>query len=150
MPATREMRRIGIISDTHGFLPPGVPAAFAGAELILHAGDVGGAGVLEELERIAPVLAVRGNTDRASELPAFRRLALAGKTVLLVHDLARLEPASRGTASIVVHGHTHRAAVETRPETLLINPGSASRPRDGAGSVALLDPETGWCEIVRL
>ncbi len=142
------MRRIGIISDTHGFLPPGVPAAFTGAELVLHAGDVGGAGVLEELERIAPVLAVRGNSNRESALPAFRRLALAGKTVLLVHDLAR----SRETegAAIVVHGHTHRAAVETRGETLLINPGSASRPRDGAGSVAVLDLETGESEIVRL
>jgi len=148
MPVTREMRRIGIISDTHGFLPPGVPAVFAGAELVLHAGDVGGGGVLEELERIAPVLSVRGNTDRESASPAFRRLALAGKTVLLVHDLSRFRKTEG--AAIVVHGHTHRAAVETRGETLLINPGSASRPRDGAGSVALLDPANGWCEIVRL
>ncbi len=136
--------RIGVISDTHGVLPASVRAAFEGCERIVHAGDVGSLDVLRELEAIAPVTAVAGNTDPwgiAGLLDHVARLELAGVSIVVAHhleDAVRLHRAS--PADVLVFGHTHVPHVEDRDGALLLNPGSAARPRHGARpTVGLLE-----------
>jgi hypothetical protein len=136
---------IGIISDTHGLLPVPVLDAFAGVSHILHAGDVGDSSVIERLETIAPVTAVRGNTDRGElkqRLADSELVELAGHGVLLAHSRGMLADLGLPEGvDVVVTGHTHRASVEHRAGVLYLNPGSAGAPgRDGRGpSVAVLD-----------
>ncbi len=123
---------VGVISDTHGLLRPEALLALAGSQVILHAGDVGGNEVLAELSQIAPVLAVRGNTDGgwARLLPERRRLELGGVPLLLLHDraLVGLDPADEGLA-LVVFGHSHRPLAERKGGVLWFNPGSAGPRR---------------------
>ncbi len=120
--------RVGLISDTHGYFDPRIDAAFEGVELILHAGDVGKAQVLERLSLIAPVQAVQGNNDgplAALALPCVLDLEIAGRSVHVVHQLphARL----RQETNVVVYGHSHIARSEWRDGLLFINPGAAGR-----------------------
>ena len=134
---------IGVISDTHGALDSRVHTAFRGVERILHAGDVGPAAVLHELETIAPVDAVAGNTDihgECSRLPGVLTVTIAGTRITLVHDLASLlrSGVPQGV-SFVVSGHTHVAEIVHSPDITYLNPGSASQPRGIRGpSVALI------------
>ncbi len=123
---------VGVISDTHGLLRPEALAALAGSQVILHAGDIGSHDVLEQLSEIAPVLAVRGNTDGGwvRLLPARRRLELGGVPLLLLHDrsLLGLDPAEEGLA-LIVFGHSHRPLAERKGRLLWFNPGSAGPRR---------------------
>jgi putative phosphoesterase len=123
---------VGVISDTHGLLRDEALAALAGAAVILHAGDIGGSDVLAELSRIAPVLAVRGNTDGGwgRLLPERRRLELGGVPLLLLHDraLVALNPVEEGLA-LIVFGHSHRPLAEKKKRVLWFNPGSAGPRR---------------------
>jgi len=125
--------QLGVLADTHGLVRPEALAALAGADLILHAGDVGGPEVLERLARVAPVRAVRGNVDRgawASTLPEARDVDLSPLRVRLLHDLAALDrdPAADGVAA-VVFGHSHRPTAFERDNVLYLNPGSAGPRR---------------------
>jgi uncharacterized protein len=143
--------KVGLISDTHGRLRAEVFDAFAGVDLILHAGDVGPANLLTELESIAPVQAVFGNTDSLAlraQLPAELRLELAGFDVLLVHGDSFGSPTPRALreaypdADIIVYGHTHRQRVDEVDGGMVINPGAAGAARfDLAPAVALLTLE---------
>lgn len=125
---------VGLISDTHGLLRPQALEALAGSRLILHAGDVGDAGILEALARIAPVRAVHGNTDGGGlrrALPETEVVALGdGVEVYLLHilDDLDLDPAASGFAA-VVYGHTHVPATERREGVWYLNPGSAGPRR---------------------
>ncbi len=124
-----EVLRVGIISDTHGLMREETLAALAGADHILHAGDVGDISILERLRQIAPVTAIRGNVDTrgaVAELPETEVVELAGKTFYLLHDLNQLDldPRAAGFAA-VVSGHTHQALVTNRNGVCFINPGSA-------------------------
>lgn len=124
---------IGVISDTHGLLRPEAVAALLGADLILHAGDVGSPEVLDRLRAIAPTIAVRGNVDTAIWATALRLtevVAVGGATVFMVHDRADVPatPAAAGY-SVVVFGHSHRPMAETRDGVLFLNPGSAGPRR---------------------
>lgn len=127
------MTEIGLISDTHGLLRPEAIAALRGVSLILHAGDVGGPEILAELERIAPVKAVRGNTDNdpwGRRLPLFETVNLGPVWIYLHHG--HLEPEMDFAAAgmtIVVSGHTHMPLIERRKDILYINPGSAGPRR---------------------
>jgi uncharacterized protein len=124
---------IGVISDTHGLLRPEAVAALAGAEHILHAGDVGDAAILDALRKIAPVTAIRGNIDvwgECAELPATDVVELGDKLFYLVHSVRDLDinPAVAGI-SMVVCGHSHKASVEVRDGVIYFNPGSAGPRR---------------------
>jgi hypothetical protein len=150
--------RVGILSDTHGTLSPAVVAALTGVDRIIHAGDIGGRPILDALEAIAPVTAVRGNMDTGDlewRLPDTAVVRLAGCRALVVHRKDAL-PDGRPPegVGIVVSGHTHRALVERAGGVLFINPGSAGgRNRDGRGpTVAILDltSETPTAELVEL
>jgi uncharacterized protein len=120
---------VGIISDTHGLLRPAATAALAGCELIVHAGDVGGAGILAELRRIAPVVAVRGNVDGgpwADRLHAWETREVAGIRIHVRHIREQLDVEG---VDVVITGHTHRPVVEKVGGVLFVNPGSAGPRR---------------------
>src|SRR5262245_39786279 len=119
---------IGVISDTHGYVDPRALEALQGVDTILHAGDVGSTGVIEEFGRIAPVLAVQGNNDArigGLGLPEHLDLEFEGNWVHIVHQLpdARPLPSTR----VLVFGHSHKAMVEERRGVLYLNPGAAGR-----------------------
>ena len=122
--------RIGILSDTHGLLRPEVVSRLMGCDAIVHAGDIDRPSVLEELCRIAPVYAVRGNNDRgwASDIPHVLDLNLGGKRLFVVHDKKDLPDDCLGY-DLVVYGHSHRYACETRGHTIVFNPGSCGPRR---------------------
>jgi len=125
--------RIGLISDTHGLLRRQAVQALRGSELIIHAGDVGDPGILKELERLAPVVAVRGNVDTeewAEALP-LTAVAEAGSVLIYVlHDVNALDlnPAAAGFR-VVVSGHSHKPGKIERDGVLYVNPGSAGPRR---------------------
>jgi uncharacterized protein len=134
--ASQRPRVIGVISDTHGLLRPDVHDALAGVELILHAGDVGGDEILDELSLIAPVRAVYGNTDA----PGQPRLAEAiditvdGVSIHVSHghEIGSPQPAKlleRYSADVVVYGHTHRPLIAKAESRLVLNPGAAGPRR---------------------
>ena len=125
--------RIGVISDTHGLLRPQAVAALKGVELIIHAGDIGEPGILEALERIAPVQAVRGNTDRgewARKLPLTQVVEVGEVQLYVLHEIFTLdlEPQAAGFAG-VLFGHSHRPHLERKNGILYLNPGSAGPRR---------------------
>jgi len=127
------MIRIGLISDTHGLLRPEAFAALRGSDFIVHGGDIGEGGILEQLATIAPVSAVRGNNDRADwarRLPESDTLRFGEITLHVLHDLAALalDPGAAGI-DVVVSGHSHRPRIERRSGVLFVNPGSAGPVR---------------------
>jgi uncharacterized protein len=124
---------IGVISDTHGLLRPEAVAALKGVGHILHAGDVGDAGILDKLRAIAPVTAIRGNVDlrgACAALPAVDFIELAEKVFYLVHSVHWLDinPVVAGVA-VVVSGHSHKPGIEIRGGVMYLNPGSAGPRR---------------------
>ena len=159
--------RVGLIADTHGLLRPEALEALSGSELILHAGDVGDPLVLEELAKLAPVHAIRGNIDEpesvrrrrgkkrhaddwARELPATLDLELEGLRVHLLHDRKAY---GGGPHEVVIAGHSHAPLVATRGGVLHVNPGSAG-PRRFTLPVCVgrldLDEGTAHAAIVHL
>jgi hypothetical protein len=125
--------KIGVISDTHGLLRPEVAPALAGVERILHLGDVGKISILRELEKIAPVTAIRGNIDRegpCSELPETEAVLAEGRYVYMLHDLSMLHldpPAAK--FAVVLYGHTHVPIFYRKKGVLYFNPGSCGPRR---------------------
>jgi len=146
---------IGLISDTHGLLRPGVFGAFEGVEMILHAGDVGGRDVLVELETIAPVRAVYGNTDSPGEpgLAASIDLRIGGLTIHVSHGHELGRPTTerllaKYQADVIVYGHTHRPLIERSDKRLVVNPGAAGPRRfDLKPSVARLTVVDGHADV---
>lgn len=124
---------IGVISDTHGLLRPGALEALRGSKLIIHAGDVGAPEILDLLREIAPVTAVRGNIDKAPwarKLPETEVVEVAGISLYVLHDLAKLDlnPAAAGFR-VVIYGHSHVPKQEKHEGVLYFNPGSAGPRR---------------------
>jgi uncharacterized protein len=120
--------RVGLISDTHGLLRPEAIRFLRGADHIIHAGDIGGAEILEALRELAPVTAVRGNNDTgrwARAVPTEANIELGGVAIHVVHDRAAL----RGSGRVVVTGHSHKPVVEEEGGVLYVNPGSAGPRR---------------------
>jgi uncharacterized protein len=126
------MKRIGLISDTHGLLRPEALAALRGSDLIVHAGDITGPEILDALRALAPVQAVRGNNDQgawAQALPHTLRLSIEGVTLLVIHDVKELTAEAAEGAQVVVSGHSHKPSVVERGGVLFVNPGSAGPRR---------------------
>ena len=127
------VKRIGLISDTHGLLRKEAVEALRGSELIIHAGDVGKLEILEELRKIAPVIAVRGNVDTgpwARTLPETAVAEAGSVLIYILHDVNTLDlnPAASGY-HIVISGHSHKSGKTERDGVLYINPGSAGPRR---------------------
>lgn len=124
---------MGVISDTHGLLRPEAVRALRGASVIVHAGDIGGRQILDELSAIAPVTAVRGNNDReawARHLPETAVMEVEGARLFVIHDLSALarDPRAEGFAA-VISGHSHQPLSTRRGGVLYFNPGSAGPRR---------------------
>ena len=125
--------RIGVISDTHGLLRPEAVDALRGSEHIIHAGDIGAPEIISELEKLAPVTAIRGNVDVqewSRKLAETEVVELAGKTIYVIHDVNALDlnPQAAGFAA-VISGHSHRPKQEVKNGVLYLNPGSAGPRR---------------------
>ena len=140
---------VGVLSDTHGRLSPSAFAELADCDHIIHAGDIGGPGILAELRAIADVTAVLGNNDYdeyGHDVARFAKPVIGGVRFLVAHTPRDLALALHGglgviaagepVPSVAVHGHTHvpelvRGA-DASPADMLLCPGSATRPRGGS------------------
>lgn len=142
--------KIGLLSDTHGFLDPRLPRIFRGVDHILHAGDIGPDHLIAQLESIAPVTAVLGNTDASALYRLTETVALDGHRFLVQHIVAPHALAgdlkvrlSRERPDVVLFGHTHQEFNETINGVWFLNPGYAGKPKPGAArSVAVLEGDT--------
>jgi putative phosphoesterase len=153
--------RLGIISDTHGTLPNEVFDVFKEVDHIVHAGDIGSLEILTELEAVAPVTAVFGNTDGfplRERVPQVARAEFEGLYLRVTHGDQFGTPTPEGLvkafpdADIIVFGHTHRPVLSLLDKTITVmNPGSASHPRgDGPPSVGIMELEVGLPPRARL
>lgn len=153
--------RVGLISDTHNMLRPQVFDVFKSVEVILHAGDVGDDDILDELAAIAPVYAVRGNTDRYDDprLPESRSLEISGVRIHISHGHEvgakpiTLMAAYGDDADVILYGHTHRELITESEGKLIVNPGAAGARRfDLMPCVAIMTIDSGKpsIELVRL
>jgi putative phosphoesterase len=151
------MPRIGVISDTHGLLRKEAMACLRGSALIIHAGDIGSAEVIAELETVCPVRAIRGNVDRgawAKAFPEHVEVEVAGTRIYVIHNLKALDfdPAACGYG-VVISGHSHMPKAARKDGVLYLNPGSAG-PRRFRLPVAVatldLSTRTAAAEIHRL
>jgi uncharacterized protein len=153
----RSCRLIGVVSDTHGLMRPQALAALRGAELIIHAGDIGSPDVLDALRGVASVVAIRGNVDRApwaNALAETEVVDLNGALIYVLHNIQALDldPQAAGFRA-VVFGHSHKPLVEQREDVLYLNPGSIG-PRRFTLPITLarlhMDGSTFNAEIVEL
>jgi putative phosphoesterase len=124
---------IGVISDTHGLLRPEAVELLRGSEHIIHAGDIGSPEIVPELQKIAPVTAIRGNVDTqawAREFAETEVVELAGIHIYVIHDVNALDlnPKAAGFAA-VISGHSHKPKQEVKDGVLYFNPGSAGPRR---------------------
>ena len=127
------MPRIALISDTHNLLRPEALTFLAGADHIVHGGDIGGPDILARLAAIAPLSVVRGNNDSApwaADIPVSLTVTLGGIAVHAVHDIADLDlAAADANVRVVVSGHSHKPSMVERDGVWFINPGSAGPRR---------------------
>jgi putative phosphoesterase len=138
--------KIGVISDTHNFLDPKVHGLFAGVGHILHAGDIGSAPIISELEKIAPVTAVLGNNDGGLFFNETEIIELADRKFLVHHIVFPPAPSEKLKTRIagerpdaVIFGHTHKRFCQTIDGILFFNPGYSGKPKFGVErSVAIL------------
>lgn len=156
-PAIDTPYRIGVISDTHGFLSPQVFEIFAGVDLILHSGDVENDDILAELETIAPVQAVGGNVDyppNPKMRPDERVVVTPIGKIAMTHGHLENAPTTDREQMVkhfaahepiaVIYGHTHKAKLELINGVSVFNPGAAGRPRLGASpSVGMIVTKPG-------
>jgi putative phosphoesterase len=127
------VKRVGLLSDTHGLLRPEALEFLRGSDFIVHAGDIGDAAVLQALSTLAPVTAVRGNNDRdawARGIAETEVLQVGEVFIYVLHDLAQLDlaPAAAGF-QVVVSGHSHQPRIDERDGVLYVNPGSCGPRR---------------------
>jgi putative phosphoesterase len=138
--------KIGVIADTHDHFDPKIRTIFEGVEHILHAGDIGLPWIILELEALAPVTAVLGNTDVGLQFKETEIVRLAGRKFLLHHIVDVHHPGEkaqqriqREKPDVVVFGHSHKPFNQAIGTTLYFNPGYAGQPRFGyPRSVAIL------------
>jgi len=155
MANIKASKTIGLISDTHipsraKSIPKEVFATFETVDFIIHAGDLVDLSVIDELEQIAPVLAVHGNMDApevSSVLPKINSLKIFDRKIGVVHDpntldgMIKMREITKETGfDVLVYGHTHNANIKWEDKTLYINPGSPTNPSSllNKPSVALL------------
>jgi putative phosphoesterase len=154
--------KIGIISDTHNYLNPKVAGHFEGVDLIIHAGDIGSPAILEKLEKLAPIKAIRGNTDYRGTVSALPEIIATNRenvNFLIIHDIGNInsfrERLNRGDFSplpqVIIFGHTHQAFYKEIDGFLFVNPGSASTSRDHRKpSVMIMELNDSHIESYRL
>ncbi len=124
---------VGLISDTHGLMRSEALTALQGSDLIIHAGDVGAPGILEQLRNLAPVVAVQGNIDKgdwASQLPMTAVAKICSKLIYVLHDIHQLDLDPHAAKfEVIVSGHSHKPVHRESSGVLYVNPGSAGPRR---------------------
>lgn len=165
MRKSDEIITLGVISDTHGKLDSQVFLLFDGVQAIVHAGDVGNRDILIDLQAVAPVFGVVGNTDGfdlAAQLPLRRVEEIEGIRIGIAHGHLHGGPSDRHSrlraafhddrTDVIIYGHTHRACSDGDERPWVVNPGSASQGRGHGRSVGFLHLHDGQFEfeIVRL
>jgi len=130
------MLSLGVISDTHGHIAPEILKIFKGLDFILHAGDIGPMSLLLELEELAPVLAVRGNTDSNSDLKDLEKLKMEQTAIWLTHKFypelkqqALHDPKTQDFQKLIIYGHTHTPFFQAEADICVLNPGYAGSPK---------------------
>lgn len=147
------MKRIGVLSDTHGKLREEVVEILRGCDVILHAGDINTPKVMESLREIAPLYIVRGNADKewAEGLPESLTEEICGLRVFMVHN-KKYMPKEIGNFDLVVFGHSHKYEERREGNCLFLNPGSCG-PRRFSQPVTMavveVEEETGITRVVR-
>lgn len=124
--------RLGLISDTHGLLRPEAVDFLAGCELIVHAGDIGRPGIISELEKIAPVISIKGNVDTGSwsdDIPLTCHFQWHGKSFFVIHNIHEINPEAVRQCDVVIYGHSHQPKAYQQDGALYFNPGSAGPRR---------------------
>lgn len=125
--------RVAVVSDTHGLLRPETLTAIAGADHILHAGDVGDITILDRLREIAPVTAIRGNVDVHGDcalLPATEAIELNRTFFYMLHSIDDLDISPQAAGfHVVVYGHSHQPSVKQHKGVMYLNPGSCGPRR---------------------
>jgi len=129
--------RIGVISDTHGYINPKVYDVFVGIETILHAGDIGDEDVITSLETLAPVQAIHGNIDTfplRERYPDILTRTIHGVKICMIHEYRGLrdqllQRRLQQKPDVVIFGHSHQAKIDKEEGTVLFNPGAAGRRR---------------------
>lgn len=144
--------RIGIVSDTHGLLRPEAITALQGSDVILHAGDLGKIEILEALEKIAPVHAIRGNVDghpSMAHIPETLQVELGGLNFYLIHNIRELNfDPGKENIDVVLYGHSHKPELHEKNGVQYLNPGSAGPRRFNLPIVlALLNTEEGLQKV---
>lgn len=138
--------KIGVISDTHGYIDPSLPIIFKDVTYILHAGDIGPLSVINFLEQLAPVIAVNGNNDWDLEFPYTKIIQIENFKLFLTHQLDLRRKAGHvwekifiENPKIVVFGHTHKATFFKDGDRFFLNPGYAGRHSQWQRTVAILE-----------
>ena len=125
--------RVGVLSDTHGLLRPEARTFLVGCDYIIHGGDIGAPEILEVLAALAPLIAVRGNNDKAAwaaHLPETDMVRMGGAFVYVIHDLALLDIEPVGDqVQAVISGHSHKPSILERDGVCYLNPGSCGPRR---------------------
>lgn len=127
------MTIIGIISDTHNLLRSEAVNALKGSEIIIHAGDIGSSEIINRLQKIAPVYAIRGNIDGLlweNSLPTTDLIETSGKLLYVLHNIHEIDidPVEAGFDAVIT-GHSHKPKIENKNGVFYINPGSAGPRR---------------------
>lgn len=158
-PHIRTGKSVGLISDTHvpvraKCIPKMVFKVFENVDFIIHAGDLVELAVIDDLEQLAPVLAVHGNMDGpevSGALPKLNSLKVLDWKIGVMHDPSTIfgmgkmrEIAKQNGFNVFVYGHTHNSGVKWEGKTLYINPGSPTNP---ASFIA--KPSVGLLKVTR-
>ncbi len=128
----KDIKIIGVISDTHGLLRPEVNDIFKNVDLIIHAGDIGNPGIINSLKEIAPVIPVKGNIDYVNdfpEIPEIQALKINGYSFTVLHNIRDLDAKSALKSDVIISGHSHKPAHEIKNQKIYFNPGSAGKKR---------------------
>ena len=146
------MKRIVILSDTHGLLRTEVLEYLSQADVIIHGGDINTQAIVDTLQGLAPLYIVRGNNDKewAEGLPHSLTFAIEGVRFFLVHN-KRDVPPNLSDVDVVVYGHSHKYACEDRDGVLWLNPGSCGRRRfDQEITLAVMTAEDGPFQVEKV
>ena len=146
------MKRIIVLSDTHGLLRPEVLEYLSQANIIIHGGDVNTPAIVDKLRECAPLYIVRGNNDKewAAGLPLSLTFTIEGVRFFLVHNKKDV-PADLSDADVVIYGHSHKYSCEERSGVLWLNPGSCGRRRfDQEITFAIMTVDNGHAQVEKV
>lgn len=126
------MKRIAILSDTHGLLREEVKDELKQADIIIHAGDINTQAIVDELKSYAPLFIVRGNNDKewAKDIPEQLLITIEGLRFFIIHNKKEI-PKDLNGVDVIVYGHSHKYDVKEEKQVLMINPGSCGKRRFG-------------------